>query len=74
MKNNQDIRKCARDRGVFIYEVAESLGISEPTMTRWLRGKLSTERKTAILNAIDRVAAQHAARKAALQQPQNKSR
>ena len=65
MRNNQDIRKHARERGVFIYEVAESLGISEPTMTRWLRGKLSIERKTAILNAIDRVAAQHAARNAA---------
>ncbi len=65
MKNNQDIRKHARDRGVFIYEVAESLGISEPTMTRWLRGKLTADRKTDILNAIDRVAAQHATRNAA---------
>ena len=62
MKNNQDIRKHAKDKGVFMYEAAEMLGISEPTMTRWLRGKLTAERKTDILNAIDRVAAQHAAR------------
>ena len=61
MRNNQDIRKHARSRGVFLYEVADSLGISEPTMTRWLRGKLTTERKADILNAIDRVAAQHTA-------------
>lgn len=62
MKSNQDIRKRARSRGVFLYEVADALGISEPTMTRWLRGKLSSERKSDILNAIDRVAAQHATR------------
>lgn len=61
MKSNQDIRKRARSRGVFLYEVADALGISEPTMTRWLRGKLSAERKSDILNAIDHVAAQHAA-------------
>lgn len=62
---NNDIKQKAKDKGVFLYEVAESLGISEPTMTRWLRGKLTKERKTAILNAIDRVAAQHAKRNAA---------
>ena len=65
MKNNQDIRKGARSKGVFLYEVADSLGISEPTLTRWLRGTLTAERKTDILNAIDRVAAQHAAHSAA---------
>lgn len=65
MRNNQNIRDHAKNRGVFMYEVAESLGISEPTMTRWLRGKLTTERKASILNAIDLVAAQHAARNAA---------
>ena len=64
MKNNQDIRKHAKDKGVFLYEVADSLGISEPTLTRWLRGKLTAERKTDILNAIDSVAAHHAAQSA----------
>lgn len=62
MRNNQDIRKHARSKGVFLYEVADLLGISEPTMTRWLRRKLTNERKETILNAIDRVAAQHATR------------
>ena len=63
MKNNQDIRKHAKNKGVFLYEVADFLGISEPTLTRWLRRTLASERKTVILKAIDRVAAQHAAQR-----------
>lgn len=65
MRNNQDIRKHARSKGVFLYEVADLLGISEPTMTRWLRRKLTNDRKATILNAIDRVAAQHGDQSAA---------
>lgn len=61
MRNNQDIRKHAKNKGVFMYEVAESLGISEPTIMRWLRAELSEDRKAELYNAIDTVAAQHAA-------------
>ena len=37
------------------------MGISEPTLMRWLRTNLTDERKARILEAIDTVAAQHAA-------------
>lgn len=55
-----DVRTYAKEKGVYLYEVAEVLNISEPTIMRWLRAELTDERKAAIIEAIDRVAAQHA--------------
>lgn len=60
MNRNLDVRTYAKEKGVYLYEVAEVLNISEPTITRWLRAELTDERKAAIIEAIDRVAAQHA--------------
>lgn len=60
MSRNLDIRSYAKQKGVYLYEVAEFLGISEPTITRRLRTKLSNERKAELIETIDRVAAQHA--------------
>ena len=65
MNKNLDIRAAARGRGVYLYEVAEVMGISEPTLMRWLRTNLTDERKARILEAIDTVAEQHAAQIAA---------
>lgn len=61
MANNLDIRVMAKSKGVYLYEVAEVLNISEPTIMRWLRAELSDERKSELYKAIDTVAAQHAA-------------
>ena len=57
---NTDIRTAAKQNGVRLWEVADRLNVSEPTITRWLRAELADERKAAIIEAIDRVAAQHA--------------
>lgn len=56
MANNLDIRAYAKSKGVFLYEVAKALHISEPTIMRWLRDELSDDRKTEIISAIDAVA------------------
>lgn len=64
MLKNLDIRAVARGKGVYLYEVAAVLDISEPTIMRWLRAELTDERRTAILDAIDRVAAQRGAQSA----------
>ena len=49
---NKGVRqKMARAR-VFQWEVAEQLGISEPTLTRWLRRPLTPERLERIEAAI----------------------
>ena len=55
MKNNQTIRDIAKKKGVKHWQIAEYLGISEPTIVRWLRVDLSPERKEAILNAIEAI-------------------
>lgn len=60
MNRNLDVRTYAKEKGVYLYEVAEALNISEPTIMRWLRAELTDERKAAIIEAIDRVAAQNA--------------
>ena len=65
MNRNLDVRSYAKEKGVYLYEVAEVLGISEPTIMRWLRTELTDERKAAMIEAIDRVAAQHAEQSAA---------
>ena len=56
MKTNQTIREAAKRKGVKLWQIAAHLGISEPTMTRWLRSTLSPERENAIMKAINEIA------------------
>lgn len=49
---NENIRKVAKNAGVHLWEIAAKLGISEPTLTRWLRFPLPTEKEKEVLNAI----------------------
>lgn len=53
MKRNEDIRAMARKNGVYLYEIAEVLGVSEPTFIRWLRKELSESKKSDVRTAID---------------------
>lgn len=55
-KQNIQIRRAARVAGVPLWAVAVELGISEPTLMRWLRFPLSLEREARILAAIDELA------------------
>lgn len=55
MKENKEVREAARSSGVPLWRVAAAIGISEPTITRWLRFPLSGERKTEIMAAITRL-------------------
>lgn len=45
---NDDIRMEAKKLGVKLWQIAEKLNISEPTMTRKLRKELSDEEKAEI--------------------------
>lgn len=56
MKANQEIRAAAKKMGVKHWQIAEYLGISEPTIMRWLRVPLSPEREKAIMAAISELA------------------
>ena len=56
--SNADVRTAAKNAGVFLYQVAAAMGISEPTMTRKLRFELSKEEKAPIIEAIKRIEAE----------------
>ena len=45
IKKNVDVRKAAKDSGVFLWEIADKLGVSEPTLNRWLRKEMSDSQK-----------------------------
>ncbi len=56
-KANQDIRDYAAKRGVYFWEIAMKLGISEPTITRWMRVELSADKRREIEQVISDIAA-----------------
>ena len=53
--SNSDVRTAAKSAGVFLYQIAAVMGISEPTMTRKLRFELSDNEKKPIYEAIERI-------------------
>ncbi len=57
MTENKAIRRAARAAGVPLWRIAHVIGVSEPTLTRWLRFPLSPEREQQILAAISQIAA-----------------
>ncbi len=55
-KANQDIRDYAAKKGVYFWEIAMELGISEPTMTRWMRVELPEDKRREIEQVISEIA------------------
>ena len=55
---NREVRIAARVSDVCLWEIAEFLGFSEPTMTRKMRHELSEDEKKKFLAAIDKISAQ----------------
>ena len=58
MLANTDVRTTAKEKGVRLWEVAECLRISDPTMTRKLRRELPDSEKQEIYKIIDELAAE----------------
>lgn len=52
VKENQSVRTAAKAAGVPLWKCALRMGISEPTLIRWLRVPLSKEKETRIMEAI----------------------
>ena len=55
MKRNNDVRLAAKENRVYLYEIAEKLGVSEPTFIRWLRKELDEPTKRKALAAIEQI-------------------
>lgn len=52
-KRNNDIRKAIKAAGLYGYQVAEELGITDSYFSRILHTKLSTDRHDVIMAAIE---------------------
>lgn len=53
---NKEIREQAKALGVKFWEIGVAMGVSEATITRWLRVELDNEKKVAMMKAIEQVA------------------
>ena len=52
MRENEHIRKAARVAAVPLWRVAAAIGVSEPTLIRWMRFPLTKEKEALITEAI----------------------
>lgn len=52
---NAEIRKKIREAGIYQYQVAKEVGISEAQFIRWLRYDISNEKAERIIKAIDKL-------------------
>lgn len=59
MQKNLDIRQEAKNAGVFIWEIAEGLGMHDTNFCRRLRHELPDKEKARIREIIREVAEQH---------------
>lgn len=59
MKPNDDIRRHAGGAGVYLWQIARKLGITDSSLSRKMRDELSYEEKQKILAIIDELAANH---------------
>lgn len=58
MLANSDIRSTAKTKGVRLWEIAEFLKVSDPTMTRMLRRELPNKEKQRFLSIIEEIASE----------------
>ena len=56
MLANSDIRSTAKTKGVRLWEIAEFLKVSDPTMTRMLLRELPNKEKQRFLSIIEEIA------------------
>lgn len=54
---NQDIKRAAAGKGVCLWQVAMAIGMNDAAFSRKLRTELPNDKKTEILEIIDRLAA-----------------
>ena len=50
---NVEVRAAMQENGLFQWEVAERIGVSDSTLSRMLRHELPPEEKAAIIRAIE---------------------
>ena len=56
MKANADIREKAKCKGVFLWQIADSMHLAEVTFLKKLRKELDAEQKAQIFKVIEDIA------------------
>lgn len=56
IEHNKDVREYAKRHGVYLYELAESVGLSDGNFTRRLRRELTSSEKDTLFRNVDRIA------------------
>lgn len=51
-KENEKIRRTARAAGIPLWRIAAAIGVSEPTLTRWMRTQLPEDKEQRIMSAV----------------------
>ena len=59
-QKNADLRQAAKVAGVYLWQIAQLWGKSEPYMTRFMRRDLTEEQRQQFLSAIDQLKAEQA--------------
>lgn len=54
-KANAGIRRAARAAAVPFWKIAAAVGVSEPTLIRWLRFPLPEDKEQLIMDAISKL-------------------
>ena len=55
-RTNEEVRRAARVADVPLWQIAAKIGVSQPTMTRWLRFPLPADKEKRIMQAIKELA------------------
>lgn len=55
-KTNEVIRKALKDNGIYQWQLAEEIGVSEYTLLKRLRKELSAEAQAEMLSVIEKLA------------------
>ncbi len=51
----KELKKTIKEKRLFQWEIAKIIGISEFTLSRWLREELTSEREKKITDAIEKL-------------------
>lgn len=52
---NKDVRNYAKSKNVYLYQIAESLNVSESTFIKKLRKELDDETKESVFKVINEI-------------------
>lgn len=58
VKANLDVRECAKKAGVYLWEIAAAIGVSEPTFNRRMRVEMPDNEKEQVKKVISRLEAE----------------